>query len=178
MLKKIVFGVLLLIVAVLLYAVTRPDTMHVERAIVVNAPPDRIAPLITDFHAWKDWSPWEKLDPDLKRTITGPPSGVGAVYEWTGNSDVGAGRMEITGATPDRITIKLDFIEPFEGHNIATFALTPEGAGTRVTWTMDGSSPYAAKVMGIFVDMDKMIGADFETGLANLKTLAESRAGQ
>jgi hypothetical protein len=173
MIKKIVLAVLVLIAAVLLYAATRPDAIHVERSVVVNAPPEKIFPFINDFHSWKDWSPYETLDPAMKKTFSGSPSGVGAVYEWAGNNDVGEGRMEITSAAPERIIIKLDFLKPFEGHNTATFTLAPENAATRVTWAMDGASPFVAKVMGIFVDMDKMIGKDFATGLTNLKTIAE-----
>jgi len=173
MIKKIVLAILILVAAILVYAATRPGTVHVERSADIAAPPARIAPFITNFHVWRDWSPWEKLDPTMKRTFSGSPSGVGAVYEWDGNSDAGAGRMEITGATADRITIKLDFIRPFEGHNTVTFALVPSGASTHVTWALDGASPYLAKVMGIFVSMDTLIGTDFAKGLANLKAVAE-----
>jgi hypothetical protein len=173
MIKKIVLAVVLLVAVILVYAATRPGTTHIERSIDIAAPPEAIARFITDFHVWRDWSPWEKLDPTMKRTFSGSASGVGAIYEWTGNSDVGAGRMEITGNAPDRITVKLDFIQPFENHNTATFTLIRGGAVTHVTWAMDGATPYLAKVMGIFVDMDKMIGTDFSTGLSNLKAVAE-----
>lgn len=173
MLKKIVFAVLILVAAVLLYATTRPGTLHIERAVDISAPPDRIASFITDFHVWRDWSPWEKLDPTMKRTFSGSPSGTGAVYEWAGNSDVGSGRMEITSATAERITLNLDFLAPFENHNTATFTFAPSASGTHVVWTMDGPNPYLSKVIGIFMDMEKMIGADFEQGLANLKAVSE-----
>jgi hypothetical protein len=130
-------------------------------------------PLIEDFRNWRSWSPWERLDPDMKRTYSGAQSGRGAVYEWAGNSDVAQGRMEITGADPPRVTIKLDFLEPFEAHNVAEFTLQPAGSATTVRWSMDGPTPYMAKLMGVFIDMDAMIGRDFEAGLANLKSAAE-----
>ena len=174
MLKKIALLIVVLLVAVLGYAATRPDSMHVQRSATIKAPPDRIFPLINDFHSWSTWSPYEKLDPAMKTTYSGPASGKGAVYEWEGNSQVGQGRMEITDTSdPSRVTIKLDFIKPFEGHNVADFALVPQGDSTTVTWAMDGRSPYVAKLMGVFVNMDNMIGKDFEKGLANLKTIAE-----
>ena len=148
--------------------------MRVQRVATINAPPEKIFPLINDFHSWTMWSPYETVDPAMKKTYSGAPSGKGAVYEWVGNSQVGQGRMEIVDtAMPSRVSIKLDFVAPFEGHNTAEFALTPQGNATNVSWTMDGPSPYVAKLMGVFVDMDEMIGKDFATGLANLKRLAE-----
>jgi hypothetical protein len=174
MLKMIALVVVVLVVALLAYAATRPDTMHVERTATVNAPPAWIFPFINDFHRWTSWSPYEKLDPALKRAYSGAPDGRGAVYEWEGNRQAGQGRMEITGASqPSRITIKLDFLKPFEGHNVAEFVLTSRGDSTDVTWSIDGPSPYIAKLMGVFVNMDQMIGKDFETGLASLKAVAE-----
>jgi len=174
MFKKIALVVVVLVGALLAYAATRPDTMRVQRAASIKAPPEKIFPFIKDFHSWRSWSPYEKIDPAMKRAYGGAQNGKGAVYEWEGNNQVGQGRMEITDTSPpSRVTIKLDFIKPFEGHNIAEFALVPQGDSTNVTWTMDGPSPYMAKLMGVFVNMDTMIGKDFETGLANLKTIAE-----
>jgi uncharacterized protein YndB with AHSA1/START domain len=174
MLKKIVLVILALIAIVLIYAATRPDTFRVERTARIPAPAEKIFPLIDDFHRWGAWSPYEKLDPDMKRTFGGAPAGKGATYAWEGNSKAGAGHMEITESTPSsKIAIKLDFIKPFEGHNVAEFTLQPQGDATQVTWAMSGPSPYVAKVMGIFFNMDQMIGKDFETGLANLKTATE-----
>jgi len=174
MLKNIAIAVVVLIAAVLVFAATRPDNFRVERATSVKAPPEKIFPLITDLHSWGAWSPWEKKDPAMKRTYSGAPSGKGAVYAWEGNSKVGEGRMEITDVTPpSKVTIKLDFVKPMEGHNIAEFKLEPKGDSTNVTWTMYGPTAYVAKVMGIFVSMDEMIGKEFETGLANLRTVAE-----
>jgi hypothetical protein len=173
MLKIIAIVIVLLIAALLAYAATRPDSFRVQRSTSIKAPPQKIAAMIDDFHNWGTWSPWEKLDPAMKKTYSGAADGKGAVYEWTGNSKVGAGRMEILDATPAKTTIKLDFLKPFEAHNIADFALEPADDSTNVTWAMHGSSPFLMKVMGIFFNMDKAIGKDFETGLANLKTAAE-----
>jgi uncharacterized protein YndB with AHSA1/START domain len=172
-LKKILLVVVLLIAGVLVYATTRPDTLHVEREVTMNAPPEKISPFLQDFRQWAAWSPYDRLDPAMTKTFSGAERGVGAVYEWAGNSQVGRGRMEITEAEPTRTTIKLDFIEPFEGHNVATFTLAPSGNSTTVTWSMDGPSPYVTKLMGVFINMDNMIGQDFQTGLESLKILAE-----
>ena len=171
--KKIALVVVALVAAVLIYATTKPDTLHVERSASIQAAPERLHPLINDFHRWSEWSPWEKLDPALARTFSGTPSGRGAVYEWSGNNDVGQGRMEITESVPNRITIQLDFIKPFEAHNTTEFRLDPRGEGTNVTWTMQGPNSYMGKVMSVFMDMDRMIGADFEAGLANLRSVVQ-----
>ena len=174
MLKKIVLVVLILIVAVLVYAATRPDSFSVQRSATINAPAEKIYPLIADFHQWGTWSPWEKLDPAMTKTYSGSASGQGAVYGWKGNKDVGEGRMEITEASaPSKVGIKLDFLKPFESHNTADFTLVPKGDATEVTWDMHGPSPYITKLMTVFMSMDKMIGKDFESGLANLKAAAE-----
>ena len=174
MFKTIAVLVVVLIAGVLGFAATRPDAFRVERAVTIKAPPEKIYPYLDDFNRWAAWSPWEKLDPAMKRTFSGAPSGKGAVYAWEGNSKVGAGRMEILESTPARkLVIKLDFLEPFEGHNTAEYTLEPAGDGTRVTWTMFGPAPYVSKLMGVFVSMDKMIGKDFEAGLENLKIVAE-----
>jgi len=174
MFKKILLGILVLVVAVLAFATTKPDSFSVERKTSINAPPEKVFANINDFHAWDAWSPWAKLDPAMKTTISGAPSGPGSVYEWSGNSDVGSGRMEITGATPSsNVTIKLDFMEPFESHNMTVFSLAPTASGTDVTWTMSGPSPYMSKLMAVFMSMDKMIGGDFEMGLAQLKAVSE-----
>jgi hypothetical protein len=172
--KRVLLVVVVLIAAILAYAATRPGTMHVQRSAGIKAPPDRIFPLINDFHSWASWSPYERLDPAMNRTYRGSPRGQGAIYEWTGNSNVGQGRMEIVNAAPSsKVTIKLDFVKPVEGHDIAEFTLVPAGDTTNVTWSMDGPTPYVAKLMGVFVNMDHMIGDQFTEGLSNLKTIAE-----
>ena len=165
--------VVVLVAAVLLYAATRPDTFRLQRAATIKAPPEKIAAILGDFHGWQAWSPWEKMDPAMKRSFSGAPKGKGAVYAWVGNKEVGEGRMEITEAAPARVAIDLDFVKPFEAHNKVVFALAPKGDATEVTWSMQGPLPYVAKVVHVILDMDGMVGKQFETGLANLKALAE-----
>lgn len=166
--------VVVLIVAILVFAATKPDTFRVQRSASINAPSEKIFALINDLHSWVSWSPWEKMDPAIKRTYSGAASGKGAVYEWEGNREVGKGRMEITDtSSPSRVTIKLDFIKPFESHNIAEFTLDAKGGSTNITWAMHGPTPYMAKVCHIFFSMDSLVGKQFEAGLANMKALAE-----
>ena len=174
MIKKVGLVLLALIAIVLGLAATKPDTFSVRRSITINAPAEKVQPLIADFRNWPVWSPWERLDPDMRRTFSGAPSGVGAVYAWDGNSDVGAGRMEIVDmAAPNRIDIRLDFLRPMETGSNTRFSLEPRGSGTEVTWYMTGPMPFISKVMSVFVSMDSMIGADFEKGLSQLKSAAE-----
>lgn len=155
---------------VLAYAATRPDTFAVERSAVVPASTESVFALLNDFHQWPRWSPWEKLDPAMNRTHSGAERGKGAVYAWNGNKKVGSGRMEILEShPPSRVKIQLDFLAPFEAHNVTTFTLEPVAGGTRVNWRMEGPHPFMMKVMCVFVSMDKMVGKDFEAGLANLQ---------
>lgn len=162
------------IVALLGYAATKPDHFRVARSTVIKAPPERIYALIEDFHKWGLWSPYEKLDPAMSRTYGGPASGLGSTYAWSGDGKAGSGRMEIVeAAAPSRLVINLDFIKPMEAHNKAIFTLVPEGDATRVTWAMEGPSPYLFKVMHLIFNVDKMAGKDFEAGLASLKVEAE-----
>ena len=174
MLKIIGIGLAVAVVLLLVYAVTRPDVFRVERALAIKAPPEKIFPLISDLKGWSAWSPYEKKDPAMKRSFGAVTAGKGAVYGWEGNKNVGKGNMEITEAVqPSKIVIKLDFLEPFEAHNTALFTLDGGGETTTVTWSMFGPANFISKLMGIFFDMDKMVGTDFEAGLANLKTIAE-----
>jgi uncharacterized protein YndB with AHSA1/START domain len=174
MLKIVSLVIAVLIAGVLVAAASKPDVFRVQRSASINAPPAKIYPLIDDFKRWSAWSPYEKLDPAMKRTLAGAPRGEGAVYAWEGDGKVGAGRMEITDAVePAKVTIKLDFIKPFEARNTAEFTLVPKGDSTEVTWAMQGPNPYFAKLIHLVVDMDAMVGKDFEAGLANLKTIAE-----
>jgi uncharacterized protein YndB with AHSA1/START domain len=162
------------IAIVLTLAAAKPNTFSVRRETTVRAPPEKIFPLIDDFHQWATWSPYESKDPAMKRTYSGATSGKGAVYAWDGNKNVGSGRMEILeAAAPAKIIIKLDFFRPFEGHNSAEFTMLPQGDATRLTWLMHGPAPFMSKLMQVFMNMDKMIGKDFEVGLANLKKLTE-----
>jgi hypothetical protein len=161
---------------VLILAASKPNTFSVQRTAVVQAPSEKIFTLISNFHQWGAWSPWENRDPAMNRTYSGARSGKGAVYAWDGNKNVGSGRMEILDASsPSKIIIKLDFFKPFEGHNTAEFTMLPQGdvATTSITWVMHGPAPFMHKVMQVFMNLDRMIGKDFETGLANLKRAAE-----
>lgn len=174
MLKILVLVVVLAAVLLLGLAASRPDRFRVQRAIDIQAPATKVYALLQDFHEWPRWSPWEKLDPALQREHSGAASGPGAVYAWRGNSKVGQGRMEIRQATaPTQLSIQLDFLKPFEAHNTADFVLEQRGDSTHVLWAMHGPQPFMAKLMGLFFDMDRMVGKDFETGLANLKGIAE-----
>ena len=162
------------IAAVLILAATKPDTLRVQRSIAINAPPERIFPLIADFHQWVSWSPYEQKDPAMKRTYDGAAHGKGAIYAWDGDKNVGSGRMEILEATePQKIVIKLDFFTPIEGHNTAEFTMLPQGDGTQVTWLMHGPARFVTKLVQVVMNLDNMIGKDFEAGLANLKRITE-----
>ena len=174
MFKKILLGVVVVIAAILIFAATKPDIFRVQRAASIKAPPEKIFALINDFKRWDAWSPWEKKDPAMKRTFGATTSGKGATYAWEGNKDVGEGRMEIAESVPpSKVSLKLDFMKPFEAHNTVEFTLEPKGEATNVTWAMQGPTPYFAKIIHVFMDMDSMVGKDFESGLANLKAVAE-----
>lgn len=161
------------VAGVLAFAATQPDTFRVQRTTSVNAPPEKVFALINDFRNWGAWSPYETKDPGMKRMLSGAAAGKGAVYAWEGDKNVGTGRMEIADASPSRIRINLDFEKPFKANNIAEFIMEPNGGATNVTWALHGSSPYLAKVVCLFFDMDSMVGNDFESGLAKLKAAAE-----
>ena len=162
------------IAAVLILAATKPNTLRVQRSVSIKAPPERIFPLIADFHQWLTWSPYEQKDPAMKRTYSGAERGKGAVYAWDGDKNVGSGRMEILAASaPQKIVIKLDSFKPFEGHNTAEFTMLPQGDGTHVTWLMHGPARFMTRLIQVFMNLDNMIGKDFEAGLANLKKQTE-----
>ena len=153
------------------------DNYTVERSTKINAPASAIYEQIADFHRWTAWSPWEGLDPDMKRTYSGPESGPGAAYAWSGNRKAGEGQMEITqAAPPSRVEVALDFLKPFKSSSITTFDLVAEGEATRVIWTMTGPKTLMTRVIGLFKSMDKMIGPDFEKGLDRLATVTERSA--
>ena len=159
--------------ALLLFAATRPDTFRVQRAISIKAPPERIFALINDLHQFNSWNPYNKKDPAMRGAYRGPASGPGAGFDFQGNKEVGKGSIQIVDSAPRKITMKLDMLEPFEGHNTIEFSLAPQGDSTEVTWAMHGPSPFIAKLVGVFMNMDRMIGHDFEAGLADLKARAE-----
>jgi hypothetical protein len=166
--------VVVLLAGLLGFAAAKPNTFRVVRMQSLQASPDRIFPLIEDFRKWSSWSPWDKLDPAMKKTFSGANSGKGAVYNWAGNNKAGEGRMEIIDAVSSSLVrIKLDFLKPFDAHYTSEFTLQAQGGGTDVTWAMYGPRPYMFKVMSIFMNMDNMVGKDFVVGLANLKAIAE-----
>jgi uncharacterized protein YndB with AHSA1/START domain len=180
MLRKILIGIAAVIVLFLLVVASRPSTFQIERQTSIAAPPDVVFAQVNDFHAWGAWSPWEKLDPTMKKTFRGPNAGAGSVYEWVGNDKVGEGRMTIEKSDPSsHIAIKLEFLKPWTATNMTTFAFAPEGAGsTKVTWAMSGENNFMAKGFSLFMNMDKLIGGDFERGLAALKVAAETAKGR
>jgi carbon monoxide dehydrogenase subunit G len=162
------------IIAILVYAATRPDTFRVERSASFKTTPDKVFAQINDFHNWAAWSTWESMDPTMSKSYGGAANGVGANYAWQGNNKVGQGSMEITESIPNsKVMIKLDFFSPMEAHNIGEFTIQPDGDGTRLTWAMYGPAPFISKLFGVFVNMDKMIGKDFEASLSNLRTVVE-----
>ena len=174
MLKTVLLIVAAAIALLLIYASTRPDTFAVERSTTIAAPAAKLFPLINDLRQFNTWNPYARKDPAMKAAYSGPASGPGAVFDFQGNQDVGKGRISVTAVTePSLVTMQLDMWEPFEGHNEVRFTLVPDGAGTRVTWAMQGPSAFITKLMGLFFNMDQMIGKDFEAGLAHLKALAE-----
>jgi uncharacterized protein YndB with AHSA1/START domain len=175
MLKKILIGLALIIIVFLIVVALQPADFRITRAATIAAPPADVFPHVNDFHKWRAWSPWEKRDPDMERTYDGPSAGEGSKYTWAGNSEVGEGRMTITESRPgELIRIKLEFLKPMSATNTTAFTFKPEGDGTVVTWDMSGKNNFMGKAFSLFVNMDKMVGDDFETGLANLKSVAES----
>ena len=173
MFQTIAIIVALLIAAILIYAATKPDSFRIERSTTIKASPEKISAYLTDFKQWAAWSPWEEKDPAMQRTFSGASSGKGAIYGWEGNKNVGTGRMEILDVQPQKVTVKLDFLAPFEAHNTAEYTMQPEGDSTKLTWAMFGPANYMSKVMTTVMSMEKMVGPDFEAGLAKLKVAAE-----
>lgn len=175
MLKKVALALAVILAVLAVVVATRPAEFRLSRSRTIQAPPDVAHSYVSDFHRWQAWSPWEKLDPAMKRDHSGAPSGTGAVYHWAGNRDVGEGRMTITDSQPPRsVTIRLEFLEPFATTNITQFDFAPSGAGTHVTWTMTGRNNFMAKAFSLVMDMEKMVGPDFEKGLANLDAATAS----
>jgi uncharacterized protein YndB with AHSA1/START domain len=175
MLKTFALALAAALAFLLIVAAARPDTFAVQRSVSIQAPPDTVFALINDLHAFSTWSPYEKKDPAMKKHYSGPAAGRGAAQAWEGNREVGKGRLEITDATaPSRVTMELHMIEPLEGRNTVVFTLQPHAGTTHVSWAMHGPAPYLSKLMGMFFDMDAMIGRDFEAGLAELKRAAEA----
>jgi hypothetical protein len=179
MLLKILIAVAAMIVVFLIIVALQPSEFRVTRAATIAAPPPAVFAQVNDFHKWEAWSPWAKLDPGMKQTYEGAPAGTGAVYTWSGNNNVGEGRMTITESRPsDLIRINLEFMRPFAATNATEFTFKPEGNGTAVTWTMSGRNNFMAKAMHMFMNIDKMVGGQFEQGLAQMKRVAEASPGQ
>lgn len=177
MAKKILLVVVAILAVFALFVATRPATYRVSRSISVAAPPEAVYAQVVDFHRWDAWSPWAKIDPAMKTTFSGPVAAAGSSYHWLGNNKVGEGQMTIVEAKPaERVAIRLEFIKPLAGTSSTEFAFAPAGGATRTTWTMEGRHNFIGKAFGVFYDMDKMIGADFEKGLAQLKAVAENGA--
>jgi uncharacterized protein YndB with AHSA1/START domain len=177
MLKKVLIGIVVVIAGFLAVVAIQPAEFHITRSATIAAPPAAVFAQVNDFHLWQAWSPWEKIDPQMKRTYEGAPSGTGAVYGWAGNNDVGEGRMTLEESRPSELVrIRLDFLKPFAATNTAEFAFKPEGGGTSVTWSMEGKKNFVSKAFCMFMDMDKMLGGQFEKGLAQMKAVVEAPA--
>jgi uncharacterized protein YndB with AHSA1/START domain len=169
MLTNMVLALLVLLAALLGFVATRPAEFRLVRSRTLAAAPDLVYAFVNDFHKWPAWSPWEKLDPTMKREISGAPSGAGATYYWSGNNKAGEGRMTITDSrAPQNVTIRLEFIKPWTATNTTQFDFAPRGSGTEVTWAMSGHNNFVAKAFSLFMNLEKMVGPDFEKGLANL----------
>ncbi len=175
MFKKISLAIVILAAAVLLYASTRPDHSRIERSLLIQAAPEAIFPYLNSPRAHQTWSPWENKDPDMQRDYSGPQAGKDAKYEWSGDSNIGKGRMTVIESNPpSQVLIALEFLEPMQANNTAEFTLRPEAGGTEVTWAMYGPANYLSKLMSLFLDFDAMIGKEFESGLAQLKQQVEN----
>lgn len=176
---KILLGIAAFLAILAVVIATRPSDYSVTRSATFAAPPATVFAQVNDFHAWEAWSPWAKLDPNAKTTFEGPTSGEGAKFSWDGDNNVGAGSMTILESKPDeRIRIQLDFVRPFAGTSDTLFTFKPEGDQTNVTWTMSGKNNFIAKAIGLIIDCDKIIGGNFEQGLASMKTIVESPSKQ
>jgi Polyketide cyclase / dehydrase and lipid transport len=177
MLRKVLIVVAAAIVVLLVVIATRPSTYRVERSTRIAAPPDVVFGLVNDFHAWDRWSPWAKLDPAMKVTYGGPASGVGSTYAWAGDNKVGEGGMRITESrAPAKVGIRLEFLKPMASVAQTEFAFRPEAGGTTVSWAMSGTNDFMGKAFSLFIDMDAMIGKDFDKGLGAMRTEAEAEA--
>lgn len=175
MLKKILLVIIVLLAGFCIVAALQPDTFRISRSTTINASPEAVFAHVNTLPAWESWSPWAKLDPNAKTTFSGPESGTGAAMSWDGNNDIGAGTMTITESVPnERVQYRLDFNRPMEGTSMSSFVLEPEGSQTRVTWSMEGTNTFLAKAIGLLMNCEKMVGEQFEKGLASLKMVAET----
>ena len=176
MFKFILIGLAVAVVLFLIVVAMQPSKFRIVRSATIAAPPEAVFEQVNNFRKWRPWSPWEKKDPALKRSYEGPAAGPGSVYSWVGNKEVGEGRMTLTESRPGEfVRIKLEFFKPFAATNATEFSFEPKGDQTVVTWAMNGKNNFACKAFCMFVDMDKMVGSDFEKGLAAIKAIAEAR---
>jgi uncharacterized protein YndB with AHSA1/START domain len=174
MLKIVGIIIIFAIAAILIFAAMQPNSFRIQRSTTIKAPPEKVFALINDFRRWEAWSPWEKIDPAVKRAYSGAESGKGAAYAWEGNNEVGQGRMEIIESTPSsKMLLKIEFIKPFAAINTVEFNLAQAGENTTITQAMYGPSPFISKLMGLFFSMEKMVGGKYDEGLTTLKTIAE-----
>ena len=179
MLKTILISLAVIVIVFAVIVALQPSEFHIARSTVISAPPAAIFAQVNDFHKWEAWNPWGKIDPVMKQTYEGAPAGTGAIYSWIGNNEVGEGRMTIIESHPsDLIRIKLEFFKPFAANNTAEFTFKPEGNQTVVTWSMSGDKNFMAKAIHLFMNMDKMIGGQFDKGLAAMKSIVESAPKQ
>lgn len=175
--KKVLIAFAAIVAIFLIVAALQPNTFRISRSATMAAPPEVVFAEVNDFHQWGAWNPWQKIDPAAKYTYSGAESGEGAKFAWDGNDDVGAGRMTITDSEPPRrIQIELEFLRPFAATNQAEFTFEPQGPGTLVTWSMSGANTFLSKVIGLLMDMDAMVGGQFEQGLADMKAVVEKKA--
>ncbi|MNT20987.1 Polyketide cyclase / dehydrase and lipid transport [compost metagenome] len=176
MLKTLGIVVVVLIVAFVAFILTRPPKFRYERSGIINAPPEKIFPYLSSFAKGSEWSPYEKVDPNMKKNIIGPDGQVGTVMEFDGNKDAGSGKLEFLRIQPNEsVDIKLTMIKPFNAENLVQYTLTPEGTGTKFTWSMSGENGFFGKLMTVMIDCDQMIGGQMEKGIASLKTLVEEQ---
>jgi carbon monoxide dehydrogenase subunit G len=178
MFKKVLWVFLALVVVFVVVVSFQPAEFTISRTSQVSAPPAAVFAQVNDFHQWQAWSPWDKMDPSMKKEYAGPAQGEGSSYTWSGSGQVGEGKMTIVKSQPERIQIQLDFLKPMKATNQAEFTFQPQGQGTAVTWSMSGQKNFVAKAFGLFFNMDKLVGGEFEKGLASLKTLSEASVKQ
>jgi len=175
-LKRVLLGLVVIVAAVVVIVAVQPAEFRVVRSAAMSAPAPVVFAQANDFHNWQAWSPWAKRDPAMKQTFEGAPAGSGAVYTWSGNRDVGEGRMTITESRPSELVrIRLEFLKPFAATNTAEFTFKPQGDQTLVTWSMAGRNGFVGKAIGLLMNMDKLVGGDFEKGLAQMKSIVESQ---
>ena len=178
MIKKLFLGLVAIIAIILVVASFQSDAMNVSRSAIIAAPPEAAFKVVNDFRQWDAWSPWSKLDPAMKKTLEGPAEGKGAIYRWSGNNEVGEGSTTLVESVPDqKVAMKLAFVRPFPGESNVQFSFAPEGDGTKVIWSMQAPQPYMGKLVGLFMDCEKMCGDSFLEGLANLKKVVEQPVG-